>query len=67
MSMVTITFKIPTDTYKQAKGILSRYGLTIEQACILFLEETVARGDLPFTYTQQDIEESKRIERLMCE
>ena len=58
MSMVTITFKIPTDTYKQAKGILSRYGLTIEQACILFLEETVARGDLPFTYTQQDIEEA---------
>lgn len=67
MSMVTIAFKIPTDTYEQAKVILSQYGLTVEQACVLFLEETIARGDLPFPYTQQDIEDAKRIERMMCE
>ena len=67
MSMVTINFNVPTETYEQAKIILARCGLTVEQACILFLEETVSRGDLPFPYTQQDIEEAKRIERSMCE
>ena len=67
MSMVTISFNLPTETYNQAKIILARYGLTVEQACVLLLEETVRRGDLPFPYSQQDIEEAKRIERLVNE
>jgi len=33
----------------------------LEEACVRFLEATVACGDLPFPYTQQDIEEAKSI------
>lgn len=65
MSMTTITVKVPTEIYEQAKAILSGYGLTVEDACILFLEETVAQGKIPFSYTQEDLEEVRKWEKMM--
>ncbi|MBQ3265362.1 MAG: type II toxin-antitoxin system RelB/DinJ family antitoxin [Ruminococcus sp.] len=62
MSMTTITVKVPTDIYEQAKSILMKHGLTVEDACVLFLEETVAQGKIPFSYTQEDIEEVRKLE-----
>ena len=61
MSMVTIEFSVSTDIYKQFKDICTKEGLTVEEACVLFIEATVARGDIPFPYTQQDIEEAKKM------
>ena len=61
MSMTTIEFSVPTNIYEQAKDICASCGLTLEEACVRFLEATVACGDLPFQYTQQDIEEAKSI------
>ena len=54
-----IEFSIPTDVYEQAKVICERNGLTVEEACVRFIEATVACRDLPFPYTQQDIEYAK--------
>lgn len=56
-----IEFSIPTDVYEQAKVICERNGLTVEEACVRFIEATVACRDLPFPYTQQDIEEANRL------
>lgn len=61
MSKTIIEFSIPTDVYEQAKVICERNGLTVEEACVRFLEATVACRDLPFPYTQQDIEEANRL------
>ena len=61
MSMTTIEFSIPNDIYDRAKEICARNGLTLEEACVRFLEATVACGDLPFPYTQHDIEEAEKM------
>lgn len=61
MSKTTIEFSIPNDIYEQAKEICQRNGLTLEEACVRFIEATVACGDLPFPYTQQDIEDAKKL------
>ena len=61
MNQTTIVLSIPDDIYEQAKEICESNGLTLEEACVRFLEATVACGDLPFPYTQQDIEEAKKL------
>lgn len=61
MNQTTIVLSIPDDIYEQATQICERNGLTLEEACVIFLEATVACGDLPFPYTQQDIEEAKKL------
>ncbi|MBQ7504696.1 MAG: hypothetical protein IJT79_05195 [Ruminococcus sp.] len=61
MSMATIKFSVPTDIYEQFKKICERESLTVEEACVLFIKATVAHGDIPFSYSQKDIEEAKKI------
>lgn len=61
MNQTTIEFSIPDEIYEQAKEICESNGLTLEEACVRFLDATVACGDLPFPYTQQDIEEAKKL------
>ena len=61
MNQTTIEFSIPDEIYEQAKEICESNGLTLEESCVRFLEATVACGDLPFPYTQQDIEEAKKL------
>ena len=61
MNQTTIELSIPDDIYEQAKQICERNGLTLEEACVRFLDATVACRDLPFPYTQQDIEEAKKL------
>ena len=67
MEMVTIEFTLPKEIYDQAKEILSKQGLTVEDACVLFLEETVRLGRIPFDYTEEDLEEARRFEKMMAE
>lgn len=65
MEMVTIEFKLPKEVYDRASEILAAYGLTVEQACVLFLKETVAQGRLPFSCAEQDLEEASKMEKMM--
>ncbi len=67
MEMVTIEFTLPKEIYDQAKEILSKQGLTVEDACVLFLEETVRLGRIPFDYTEEDLEEARQLEKMMAE
>lgn len=56
----TVEFKIDSDLYAQVKEILKPYGLTPEEAIILFIKETVRLGKIPFEYTDEDLREAKR-------
>ena len=60
MELVTVEINIPTDLYIEAKEVLSKIGYTVEEACVLFFEETVRLGRFPFEYTPEDLDEAKR-------
>lgn len=57
----TIKFKVNSELYWNAREILEKQGIDINIATVIFIKETVARGDLPFPYTKKDIEEAKRL------
>ena len=57
----TLQFKINADLYAEVKKILKPYGLTPEDAIILFIKETVRQGKIPFEYTEEDLLEAKRL------
>ena len=57
MGMVTIEVRLPREIYNMASEILARQGLTMEDALILFLQETVRLGRIPFEYTEEDLEQ----------
>lgn len=60
MEMVTITVRLPKEIYDQASEILAKQGLTMEEACVLLLKETVRLGRIPFDYTEDDLKEAKK-------
>ena len=61
MELVTIEVKLPKEVYDSASEILAKQGLTMEDALILFLKETVRLGRIPFDYT----EEARKWERIV--
>ena len=63
MELVTIEVKLPKEVYDSALEILAKQGLSMEDALILFLKETVRLGRIPFDYTEEDLEEARRWER----
>lgn len=65
MEMVTIEVRLPKELYDQASEILAKQGYTLEEACVLFLKETVRLGRIPFDYTEEDLEEARRMEKMM--
>lgn len=65
MELVTVEVKLPKDIYDKASEILAEQGLTMEGVLILFLKETVRLGKIPFEYTEEDLEEVKRWEKMM--
>ena len=60
MAMVTITFEVDSELLAKAERIFERYGLTVEEACGLFLKETVRCGRIPFDYTEEDLKAAKK-------
>lgn len=46
--LVEVTFEIDSDLKEQAEKVCAEYGLTLEEATILFFKETVRLGKLPF-------------------
>ena len=65
MELVTIEVKLPKEVYDSASEILEKLGFTMEDALILFLKETVRLGRIPFDYTEADLEEARRWERIV--
>ena len=46
--LVEVAFEIDSDLKDQAEKLCAEYGLTLEEATILFFKETVRLGKLPF-------------------
>lgn len=61
MAMTTIEVQVDTELLEEVKPILEAIGITVEESIRLFLEETVRLGRLPFTYTEEVIEEAKKL------
>ena len=64
MEQTTITINLPRDVYDRVAEILSGRGLTVEDAIVLFIKETVRLGRIPFDYTEEDLEEVRRWEEM---
>lgn len=65
MEMVTIEVSLPKEIYDKVSEILAKEGLTLEDALNLFFRETVRLGRIPFEYTEEDLEEVRRWEKMM--
>lgn len=46
--MVELALKVDTDLEKQTEAIFAEYGLTLEEAAILFFNEVIRLKRLPF-------------------
>ena len=60
-SWVTVEVSLPENINDKASEVLARQGLTMEDALILFYEETVRLGRIPFEYTEEDLLEAGRL------
>lgn len=56
---VTMVVEVETGLYDKVSAILKPLGLSMADAIRLFLKETVARGDIPFQYTEEDLQKAK--------
>ena len=65
MELVTVEVNLPKEIYDKASEILAKQGLTMENALSLFIDETVRLGRIPFEYTEEDLEEVSRWEKMM--
>ena len=57
-SVIEIT--INDDLYKKAIDVLKPLGYTIEEACVIFINELVRQGKIPFPYGEDELEAAKR-------
>ena len=55
-----MTFEIEQELYDQVTAVLNPLGYTLERATVLFMEACVACNGIPFTYTQEELDEAKR-------
>ncbi|MBR1810045.1 MAG: hypothetical protein IJ766_00135 [Clostridia bacterium] len=58
---VILTVRIEENLYNKVMTVITPLGFTMEQILITFLQETVRLGDLPFPYTQEDIQKAKKM------
>ena len=65
MEMVTIEVSLPKEIYDKVSEILAKEGLTLEDALNLFFQETIRLGRIPFEYTEDDLEEVRRWEKMI--
>lgn len=63
--METIEIRLPKEIYDRASEILAKQGLTLEEACVLFIKETVRLGRIPFDYTEEDLAEVRKWEKMI--
>ena len=65
MELVTIEVKLPKEVYDSASEILAKQGLNHGRCVDSLLKETVRLGRIPFDYTEADLEEARRWERIV--
>ena len=55
MKLETITLKIVTKLYEEAKTIFEKEGYTIEEAIIMFFKACIACGGFPFPVSKEEL------------
>ena len=53
--------QIDAEIYREAKKVLDSIGISVEEATVLFLKEVVARKDLPFPVSENELRELRHI------
>lgn len=59
MKLETITLKIETNLYEEAKAIFEKEGYTVEEAIIMFFKACIACGGFPFPVTKEELLEAQ--------
>lgn len=65
MGLVTVEISLPLEVYEKVSELLAKQGFTVEEALVLFFEETARLGRFPFKYTDEDLAEVRRWEKVM--
>ena len=60
MPKVTLTIEVDLLLLAEAEVVFAKYGLTVEEACNMFFEETIRRAAIPFEYSAEDIKAIKK-------
>ena len=55
MKFETITLKIETSLYEEAKTIFEKEGYTVEEAIIMFFKDCIACDGFPFPVTTEEV------------
>ena len=55
MKFETITLKIETSLYEEAKAIFEKEGYTVEEAIIMFFKACIAYNGFPFHVTKEEL------------
>ena len=58
-NMVVIEFQVDAELKDAAEKILAAQGYTLEEAIVLFFEETVRLGRIPFEVTEEMLAEAR--------
>lgn len=58
--MVVMVFEIDQDLYDKVTAVFAPQGLTLADAIVLLFKKTAELGRMPFSFTEEELEEAKR-------
>ncbi len=58
--MVVMVFEIDQDLFDKVTAVLAPQGLTLADAIVLLFEKTAELGRIPFSFTEEELEEAKQ-------
>lgn len=66
-NLVDVTVKVDDDLYAQAEALFHEFGLSFEEAVLLFVREVARLGRLPFDLTEEDLDIVRKLEEAETE
>lgn len=66
-NFVDVTVKVDKALYSQAEGLLHEFGLSVEEAVLLFVREIARLGRLPFDLNEEDLDIVRKLEEAETE
>lgn len=58
--MIIMEFEIDQDLYDKVTTVLAPQGITLSDAILLLFRKTVELGNIPFSFTQKELETAKQ-------
>lgn len=66
-NFVDVTVKVDEVLYSQVEGLFHEFGLSLEEAVLLFVREVARLGRLPFDLTEEDLDIVRKLEEAEAE